>query len=130
MPASVATDPTPEASKTSAPSPADPLKAEKKKTARKLKAAQAKPRRAAKPMDPKPASLKAPRAAGKDDLKKIKGIGPKIESTLNDLGVFHFDQIGKWTKANAEWMDTHLSFKGRVAREDWISQAKKLAKTK
>ena len=62
-----------------------------------------------------------------DDLKKISGIGPKIENTLNELGIFHFSQIADWTKANIEWVNAYLSFKGRVEREDWISQARLLA---
>ncbi|WDR06113.1 hypothetical protein PSQ90_01240 [Devosia rhodophyticola] len=121
-PAVAAEDPTP----TTAAEPPKP----KPKPVRKSKsrATSTKPARPRKPADPKPAALATPRPPGKDDLKQIKGIGPKIESTLNELGVFHFDQIAGWTKANADWMDTHLSFKGRVTRESWIAQAKKLSK--
>ncbi len=63
----------------------------------------------------------------KDDLKQVSGIGPKIEETLNSLGIFHFSQISEWTEENVAWVDGYLSFKGRVDREEWISQAKKLA---
>lgn len=76
--------------------------------------------------DPKPVGLPAPRAGGKDDLKLIKGIGPKIEQTLNGWGIFHFDQLAKLTKANAAWIDDQLGFRGRVAREAWVAQAKAL----
>ena len=62
-----------------------------------------------------------------DDLKKIKGVGPKIEGILNELGVYHFDQIAGWDEANKAWVDTRLKFKGRIDREDWIAQAKLLA---
>lgn len=76
----------------------------------------------------KPAALKAARAGKKDDLKRIKGIGPKIETTLNKLGIFHFDQIAGWNRAAINWVDDDLSFHGRIDREKWISQAKTLAK--
>jgi len=29
-----------------------------------------------------------------DDLLQIKGIGPKLNAVLNDIGVVRFDQIG------------------------------------
>ena len=63
-----------------------------------------------------------------DDLKMISGIGPKIEGILNGLGVYQFQQVAKWKKAERDWVDDHLSFKGRIDREDWVRQAKALAK--
>ncbi|MEM6627441.1 MAG: NADH-quinone oxidoreductase subunit NuoE [Pseudomonadota bacterium] len=75
----------------------------------------------------KPEALSAPRESGKDDLKRISGVGPKLEGVLNELGVYHFDQIAAWTRDNIEWVDGYLSFKGRIDREDWIAQAKALA---
>lgn len=74
--------------------------------------------------DGRPQPLDSPRGGVKDNLKQIKGIGPKIESTLNALGVFHFDQIAAWDESTSAWVDGHLGFKGRIAREDWIAQAK------
>ncbi|MEL6571482.1 MAG: NADH-quinone oxidoreductase subunit E [Pseudomonadota bacterium] len=74
----------------------------------------------------KPRTLKAPRKAGADDLKLISGIGPKLEGVLNELGFYHFDQIAKWTDAEVAWVDSRLKFKGRIERDDWIGQAKKL----
>lgn len=62
-----------------------------------------------------------------DDLTQIKGIGAKLSAVLNDLGIYHFSQIAEWTDADGEWIDDKLAFKGRVAREDWIAQAKALA---
>ena len=62
-----------------------------------------------------------------DDLKEISGIGPKIEEKLNGLGVYHFAQIANWTDENRAYVDSHLSFRGRIARENWIEQAKVLA---
>lgn len=76
----------------------------------------------------KPKLLKKARAGGADDLKRISGVGPKIEQTLHELGVFHFDQVAEWKKKEIDWVDEQLSFKGRIQREKWVSQAKKLAK--
>ncbi|MEM9206811.1 MAG: polyhydroxyalkanoate depolymerase [Pseudomonadota bacterium] len=64
----------------------------------------------------------------KDDLKAIAGIGPKLEETLNGLGVFHYWQIGDWKKADIAKVDDKLQFKGRIVRDDWVKQAKALAK--
>jgi len=77
----------------------------------------------------KPALLTEARGGKADDLKKIKGVGPKLEKELNAAGVFHFDQIASWTKEEIHWADYHLvSFKGRVSRDNWVDQAKELAK--
>ncbi|MCR9235733.1 MAG: NADH-quinone oxidoreductase subunit NuoE [Alphaproteobacteria bacterium] len=76
----------------------------------------------------KPAMLTEARGGSADDLKRIKGVGPKIEGILNGLGIFHFDQIAAWDQANKDWVDDHLSFKGRIDREEWIPQADALAK--
>ncbi len=76
----------------------------------------------------KPAGLTEARAGGADDLKLIKGVGPKLESLLNSLGFFHFDQIAGWTVEEVSWVDQNLQgFKGRVSRDNWIDQAKVLA---
>ena len=66
-------------------------------------------------------------AADKDDLKKIKGIGPKLEKLLNELGVYTYHQVGKMTEREYEQIDELLSkFKGRAKRDKWAQQAKKL----
>lgn len=62
-----------------------------------------------------------------DDLKQIKGVGVKIEQSLNKLGVYTFSQIASWNEENVAWVDEHLVFKGRIQRENWIEQAKKLS---
>jgi predicted flap endonuclease-1-like 5' DNA nuclease len=62
-----------------------------------------------------------------DDLKKISGIGPSIERTLHGLGIYHFRQIAQFTPDNVAWIDQRLRFRGRIERENWIDQAKKLA---
>lgn len=74
-----------------------------------------------------PELLTGARDGKADDLKRIKGVGPKIEGILNEIGVFHFDQIAAWTEENKAWVETRLKFKGRIDREDWIAQAKVLA---
>ena len=73
-----------------------------------------------------PKGLDAPIGA-KDDLKRISGVGPVLEGKLNALGFFHFWQIARWTRAEVDWVDGYLSFKGRIDRDNWISQAAKLA---
>ena len=75
----------------------------------------------------KPELLTAAREGGPDDLKKIKGVGPKLEGILHDMGIFHFDQIAKWTAQEIAWVDERLKFKGRIERDGWIDQAKTLA---
>ncbi|MFG6582530.1 hypothetical protein [Sulfitobacter sp. 1A12779] len=77
--------------------------------------------------DGKPALLEGPRAGGADDLKRIGGIGPKLEQTLNELGIFHFDQVAALEGEEIDWVDSRLRFKGRIRRDDWIGQAKALA---
>ena len=77
----------------------------------------------------KPRTMKAPRKAGADDLKLIKGVGPKLEKLLNTLGFYHFDQIAKWSAEELSWVDDNLEgFKGRASRDEWVSQADTLAK--
>jgi predicted flap endonuclease-1-like 5' DNA nuclease len=75
----------------------------------------------------KPPVVTAPRPSGPDDLKRISGIERETEERLRQLGVYHFDQIAAWTKANVEWVDTFLDGKGRVTREGWVEQAGRLA---
>lgn len=75
----------------------------------------------------KPKGLTAPRGGKADDLQQINGVGPKMEKLVNSLGFYHFDQIASWTKGEVAWVDDNLEgFKGRVTRDNWIAQAKKL----
>jgi predicted flap endonuclease-1-like 5' DNA nuclease len=76
----------------------------------------------------KPEMLTAPRDGGADNLKEIKGVGPKLETLLHEMGVYHFDQIASWSETEVAWMDQNLKgFKGRVSRDTWIAQAQVLA---
>ena len=74
-----------------------------------------------------PELLKGARDGKADDLKQLKGVGPKLEATLHELGVYHFDQIASWSDEEVAWVDSRLKFKGRIARDGWIEQAKILA---
>lgn len=67
------------------------------------------------------------RARGRDDLKRISGIGPAIERKLNRMGVTRYEQIADWSDADIRRVDGELDFRGRIARDDWVSQARTLA---
>ncbi|MCT4557919.1 MAG: fused NADH-quinone oxidoreductase subunit E/endonuclease, partial [Pelagimonas sp.] len=76
----------------------------------------------------KPQQLSEAREGGADNLKEIKGVGPKLESLLNEMGFYHFDQIAAWTDQEVAWVNANLKgFKGRVSRDNWVEQAKILA---
>lgn len=73
------------------------------------------------------ATLDGARDGVADDLKQIKGIGPKMEKMCNALGFYHFDQIAAWTPDEEAWVNANLEgFKGRVSRDAWTVQAKLL----
>ena len=74
-----------------------------------------------------PETLSAPRGGQADDLKKISGVGPKLEALLNEMGFWHFAQIAAWTPAEIAWVDSRLKFKGRIERDGWIAQATEFA---
>ena len=62
-----------------------------------------------------------------DNLKEIKGIGPAIEKTLNELGVRSFHQIADMSEYDIDRIAKHLKgFRSRIYREDWIGQARDL----
>ena len=74
-----------------------------------------------------PATLAAPRGGKGDDLKQIVGVGPKLEALLHELGFWHFDQIAGWTPSQVAWVDSRLgTFRGRIVRDDWIGQSRRL----
>ncbi|HZV19528.1 MAG TPA: hypothetical protein VFF84_12635 [Sphingobium sp.] len=63
-----------------------------------------------------------------DDLRQIKGVGPKLNGLLVGLGITRFDQIAAWGDKEIAAVDAHLgTFKGRITRDNWIEQAKFLA---
>ncbi|XBQ06029.1 MAG: polyhydroxyalkanoate depolymerase [Stappia sp.] len=77
--------------------------------------------------DPLATVLLAEPQGAADDLTAITGVGPKLQTALNGAGIFHFWQIAALTDAQIEALDGKLDFKGRIAREGWIEQARKLA---
>ena len=91
---------------------------------------------------PKAAAKSAPKASGAaaplftapagepDDLKKISGVGPVIEKKLHALGITQYQQVAAFTADDIANVDDALAFKGRIERDDWITQAKKLAAEK
>ncbi|WNJ93229.1 NADH-quinone oxidoreductase subunit NuoE [Bosea sp. 685] len=88
----------------------------------------AEPEPASAVAETKPELLTAARGGKGDDLELIWGVGPKLATMLNEMGVWHFDQIASWKAEELAWVDARLTgFKGRATRDDWISQAKKLA---
>jgi len=76
----------------------------------------------------RPEGLSQAREGRPDDLKRIKGIGPKLEQLLHSMGYYHYDQIAAWGPEEVAWVDENLKgFKGRVSRDNWVEQARILA---
>lgn len=84
---------------------------------------------AAPPATPAAAEPTAPAPAGDpDDLRKIKGLGPKMQTLLTSLGITRYEQIAAWTEADLDELDGKLgAFAGRPRRDNWVEQAKLLA---
>ena len=63
-----------------------------------------------------------------DDLTRIKGLGPKLALTLQELGITTFAQIAAWDEADVDRIDAQLGrFQGRIRRDAWVEQARLLA---
>ena len=76
----------------------------------------------------KPPMFAAPRGGKGDDLKLLWGVAEKLETKLNAEGIWHYDQIAKWTPLECLWIETHIDgMHGRIARDRWLEQAAKLA---
>jgi predicted flap endonuclease-1-like 5' DNA nuclease len=78
---------------------------------------------------PEPARASTKTSSQKDDLKKIKGIGPVTEKKLNAAGVVSFEQFSRLT---TQELQNILGISKRVVQSanNLISQAKKLAQQK
>tara|TARA_B100000674_G_scaffold8406_1_gene6488 strand:- start:240 stop:950 length:711 start_codon:yes stop_codon:yes gene_type:complete len=63
-----------------------------------------------------------------DDLKQLSGVGPALEKKLNGAGITSFSEIAAWTAKDVAAIDDSLSLKGKVDKEGWVKQAKKLSK--
>jgi NADH-quinone oxidoreductase subunit E len=94
--------------------------------AREPAASEADKAEAAAPVATKPKTAKAAPAEAKDDLKRISGLGPKIETKLNGLGIKTLAEIAGWSAEEAARVDAELGLDGRVTRDDWVGQAKAL----
>jgi NADH-quinone oxidoreductase subunit E len=76
----------------------------------------------------KPELLSAPRGGAGDDLKLIWGVAEKLEQKMYAMGIWHYDQIAKWTPAEIAWFENEIpGFHGRIARDKWIEQCEKLS---
>ncbi|MBL4871594.1 MAG: DUF2853 family protein [Robiginitomaculum sp.] len=111
----------------------DAPKPKKKKAAPKKKAVAKKAapkKKVVKKSASKPQILYKTASEGKpDDLKLISGVGPKLEKLLNKNGVFYFRQIAAWNKGNVKMVNDKMdAFPGRIERDEWVRQAKGLAK--
>jgi predicted flap endonuclease-1-like 5' DNA nuclease len=62
-----------------------------------------------------------------DDLKRIRGIGPRNAGRLHELGIWHFGQVAAWTDENVKWVGSYLASSGRIQRDNWVAQARELA---
>ena len=79
-------------------------------------------------MGKKPSTMGSAPAGGGDNLTLIDGVGNALEKKLFSLGIYTFDQISKWSKDNETWVGNEIGFPGRPERENWVSEAKTLAK--
>ena len=85
----------------------------------------------AKKAKPKVIYKDGPTDGAPDDLKKIKGIGPKFEGDLNGKGIYYYRQIAAWKVADVKMVEELIdSIPGRIKRDEWVKQAKALAKKK
>ena len=75
----------------------------------------------------RPVGVKGPRNGTKDNLTNIIGVLPVIETSLNQAGIYHFDQIAGFSDENVAWLESHLGIAGRIDREHWREQARELA---
>lgn len=100
--------------------------------AKKVKPTKAKAKPVAeKAAAPKPKVLytDGPTDGAPDDLKLIKGIGPKFEKDLHSKGIYYFRQIGAWKAADVKMVEGVIdSIPGRIKRDEWVKQGKALAK--
>jgi NADH-quinone oxidoreductase subunit E len=121
---------TPVAAANAAPAVKAPAKASSKAQPVKAKPVAAEPvavvpAKAEKPKRQKVARVVETQA---DDLKRISGIGPKLEQVLNGMGVRRYADVALWSDKDVQRIDDQLGFAGRIARDGWVEQAKALLK--
>lgn len=103
-----------------------------RKTAKQPVKMKAAPAKAPAPKPVARAEKAAPRAAkpvasDRDDLKKIPGIGPRLEQELNARGIVRYADLAALSKAAVKKLDADLELEGRISRDDWAGQAKALS---
>lgn len=69
-------------------------------------------------------------SAERDNLRMIKGLGPRAEALLHGFGIYSFGQIAQWDDSAISWIEGKLGVKGRVERENWVEQARQLRTSK
>ena len=111
--------------KTAAPKQKAPAKAQVEVSTKVAAASKAAPK--PKVAKSKAAPKAAPKVAVPDDIGLLKGVGPKLTTLLQSLGVTKFEQIANWSAADITEIDAKLgNFAGRVERDNWVDQAKLL----
>ncbi|MEM6584535.1 MAG: helix-hairpin-helix domain-containing protein [Pseudomonadota bacterium] len=113
------------------PSPTPEAEAEPTLEPARIQNSAPEPHASSEPTSPVPAAIKAapvsdPTGAA-DDLRQIKGIGPKLVTMLAEEGITRFEQIAAWSESDIESIDEKLGrFQGRIVRDQWVKQAKLL----
>lgn len=79
---------------------------------------------------PARAGTEPAKAGDRDDLKKISGLGPRLEQVLNERGIVTYADLAAMSKAALKKLDGELDLEGRVMRDDWAGQAKALSEGK
>lgn len=69
-------------------------------------------------------------APDRDNLRLIKGLGPRAETLLHEFGISSFDQISQWDETAIAWIEAKLGSRGRIERENWVEQARALSASK
>jgi predicted flap endonuclease-1-like 5' DNA nuclease len=111
---------------------ADLIKTSKKAAQRTSKAVQ---EAVAKPVAESPktavkAKSKAASAARAktDDFTLLTGVGPALAAKLKAAGIKSFADIAALKAADIQALDTKITARGRIARDEWVKQAKILMK--
>lgn len=75
-----------------------------------------------------PILFDAPTQGVPDELKRLHGVGPKVQQLLNQLGVYYFWQIAEWQPEHVRYVEQQLpQLRGRIERDEWCQQAAALA---
>ena len=83
-----------------------------------------------KTFDPERGLIYTSKPSEPDNLTRIWGVGSVNQELLNENGIFFFDQVADWTGEQINKFNDILCFRGRIEREDWVGQAKRLVQMK